>query len=122
MTNQKKLVIIISNGLDNERASVAWSLANAAANSDMELTVFLVSNGVEWARKGAADFIQLNPVDPPIKNFIDNVIESGANIGVCPPCAKLRGYSPENFIDAAHIVGPDAVYGPVQDNAAVLTF
>ena len=28
MSDQKKLVVVITNGFDNERSSVAWSVAN----------------------------------------------------------------------------------------------
>ncbi len=119
---QKKLVVVISNGLDNERASVAWSIASAGVKNEMDLTVLLVSSGVEWARKGAADHIQLNPVDPPIINMIQNVIQSGATIAACPPCLKLRGYEKEDLIEAVQISGAKTIFDPISDGASVLTF
>ena len=51
MSEQKELVIVNSRGLDDERSSVAWSIANTAAASDMLVTVFLVAAGVEILRK-----------------------------------------------------------------------
>lgn len=122
MIQKKKLVVIISNGLDNERSSVAWSIANAGVNTGLEVTVFLVSSGVDWARKGAKEIIQLNPNDPPVKDFMQNVLDTGNRICVCPPCAKLRGYEEEDLIEGAVITGPDAIYGPVCEGAATLTF
>ncbi|MCK5366850.1 MAG: peroxiredoxin, partial [Gammaproteobacteria bacterium] len=61
MSEKQKLVIVISRGLDDERSSVAWSIANAGVASDMEVTVFLVAAGVDWVRKGAAEVAHLNP-------------------------------------------------------------
>ena len=92
MQNQK-LVIVITRGLDDERSSVAWSIANAGIASDLEVTVFLAASGVDWVRKRAADVAHLNPLDPPLKELIDNLMSNGGSVLVCPPCAKVRGYS-----------------------------
>ena len=45
MSDTKKLVIINSRGLDDERSSVAFSIANTASASNMDVTMFLVSAG-----------------------------------------------------------------------------
>ena len=68
MSEQKKLVIVNSRGFDDERSSVAWSIANTASASNMEVTVFLVAAGVDWVRKGATDVAQLNPLDPILRD------------------------------------------------------
>ena len=34
MSDRKKLVVVVTNGLDNERSSVAWSIANGGVASD----------------------------------------------------------------------------------------
>jgi predicted peroxiredoxin len=80
VAEQKKMVIVISRGFDDERSSVAWSIANASIASGMDLTVFLVAAGVDWVRKGAAEQARLNPVDPPIKELMGNVIAGGGKI------------------------------------------
>ena len=122
MPKTEKLVIVITHGLDNERSSVAWSVANGALASDMDLTVFLVASGSDWVRKGAADNAQLNPLDPPMKDMIQKVIDAGSTIMVCPPCAKMRGYSEESFIDGVIFAGSVAMLAEVKDGAATLTF
>ena len=55
MNAKKKLVVLISYGMDDERASVAWSIANGGIKSGLDVNIFLVSAGVDWVRKGAAD-------------------------------------------------------------------
>ena len=109
MSEAKKIVIVNSRGLDDERSSVAWSIANTAVASGIKTTVFLVSSGVDWARKGAADAAQLNPLDPKMSEMIDNVIQSGGEILVCPPCAKVRGYNEDSFIDGVVLAGAPAL-------------
>jgi predicted peroxiredoxin len=122
MSESKKLVVIVTRGCDDERSSVAWSVANGGIASGFEITIFLVSAGADWARKGAADHARLNPLDPPVTEMMQNVIDSGGQILVCPPCAKVRGYEQENLIDGAQLAGSTAMLGVVSEGAKTLTF
>jgi predicted peroxiredoxin len=122
MSDTKKLVIVVTNGLDNERSSVAWSVANGGIGMGFEVTMFMVSSGVDWVRKGAADTARLNPHDPVIGEMIRNVIEAGSEILVCPPCAKVRGYEESDFIDGVTLAGSAAMLGVVAEGASTLTF
>lgn len=122
MSDKKKLVVIVTNGLDNERSSVAWSVANGGVASDFEVTMFLVSSGVDWVRKGAANNARLNPLDPPAKDMIDGILDSGGTILCCPPCALVRGYDKDDFIDGVTLAGSVAMLEKVTQGAATLTF
>lgn len=122
MSQERKLVIVISQGLDNERSSVAWSIANGSINEGLDVSIFLVSSGTDWARKGAADKIRQNPEDPTLGEMIRSVIDRGYKIGVCPPCASMRGYDPEDLIEGVEIIGPPAITDPVKQGAAILSF
>ncbi len=122
MSDTKKLVVIVTNGFNDERSSVAWSVANGGIASGYEVTMFLVSSGVDWVRKGAAELARLNPLDPPVKEMIQNVKESGGTIMVCPPCAKVRGYDKDDFIDGVDLAGSTAMLGVVSEGAKALTF
>ena len=84
MNESKKLVLVVTRGCDDERSSVAWSIANGGIASGYEITMFLVSAGADWARKGAADNARPNPLDPPVSEMMRNVIDSGGNMGVSP--------------------------------------
>lgn len=122
MSGTNNIVIVITRGLDDERSSVAWSVANGAIASGLEVTVFLVSAGVDWVRKGAADGAHLNPFDPPMKDMIANVIDAGSTIMVCPPCGKMRGYAEDSFIDGVIFAGSVAMLSLVKEGAATLSF
>ncbi len=119
---EKKLVIVITRGLDDERSSVAWSIANAGIASDLEVTVFLAASGVDWVRKGATEHARLNPLDPTIKDMIETVVESGGKILVCPPCAGVRGYSQDDLMDGVTLAGSVAMLDEVQQGAEAITF
>ncbi|MCW8925536.1 MAG: DsrE family protein [Xanthomonadales bacterium] len=122
MSENQKMVIVVTRGLDDERSSVAWSVANGAVGMGFELTMFLVSSGVDWVRKGAADNARPNPLDPPMKDMIDTVIESGADIFVCPPCASVRGYDADDLLDSVTLAGSAAMHAKIAEGAATLSF
>ena len=122
MNDTKKLVIVITEGLDNERASVAWSIANGAINNGLDLMIFLTSSAVDWVRKGAADRVHLNPEDPPMMEMIQKVIDNGSPVCVCPPCAKVRGYTQEDLLDGIELIGSTAIHERIKQGAATLSF
>lgn len=118
----KKLVVLITRGLDDERASVAWSVANGAIASGLEVTIFLASSGVDWARKGAAETARLNPLDPTLKEMVEKLVAAGSTIMVCPPCAKVRGYTENDLIDGAILAGSVSMHEVIKQGAATLSF
>jgi len=122
MSEQKKLVICLTQGFDNERANVAWSIAAGGVASGMEVSMFLVSSGVDWVRKNALKVARMNPLDPSIGDFVKTVMQGGGKIMVCPPCAKVRGYEPEDLMDGVEIAGSVAMHSLILDGAATLSF
>jgi len=122
MSSKQKMVVVVASGPDNERASVAWSVANGGVGMGFEVTMFLVSAGADWARKGAAENARPNPLDPPIAEMIKNVMDSGGQMLVCPPCAKVRGYTEETLVDGAVLAGSPAMLAIAAEGAIVLTF
>jgi len=122
MSEKRKLVVVVTNGFHDERASVAWSVANGGLNSGLDVTMFLVSSGVDWVRKGAAEVAQLNPLDPPVSEMIDNFMASGGEILVCPPCAKVRGYAEKDMIEGVSFKGSPAMHELIREGAATLSF
>ena len=122
MTDKQKLVIVNSRGFDDERASVAWSIANTASASNMDVTVFLVAAGVDWVRKGATDVARLNPLDPGIGDMMSSFLANGGRILVCPPCARVRGYDEGSLIDQATIAGAPVMLEEIAQGAASLSF
>lgn len=120
-TNEK-LVIVASRGHDDERATVAWTIANGGQNTGLDVTMFLVSAGIDLVRKGAAANVRMNPFDPSMKELIDGFLERGGKIMACPPCTAVRGYGQEDLIDGVEIVGSPAMHALIKDGAATLSF
>ena len=122
MSAKKKLVIVISNGADNERASTAWSIANGGVATGFAVTIFLVSSGVDWVRRGAAEKARPNPLDPTVGEMIQTVLDNEGRILACPPCAAVRGYEKQDLIEGVTLAGSVAMLETVSEGAATLSF
>ncbi len=53
--------------------------------SGFNVTMFLVSSGVDWVRKGAADKARLQPPGSPGERHDPDCTGRGGDILVCPP-------------------------------------
>jgi predicted peroxiredoxin len=115
-----KTIVFLSRGIDDERATVAWTLANAGVANGQDVTVFAVSAGVDVLRKGAVDRVQMNPHDPSMKELVDKFMAAGGTVWACPPCSALRGYTEEDFIDGVAITGAGPVYELIAQGAATI--
>ena len=123
MENAKpKLAIVASHGHDDERATVAWTIANVGQKQGQDVTMFLVSSAIDIVRKGAIDHVRMNPFDTSMKELVDAFIERGGKIRCCPPCAKVRGYTEDDLIDGVEIIGSAALHAEIMDGAATLCF
>jgi predicted peroxiredoxin len=70
-------------------------------------------------RKGAAEKARPNPLDPPVKDMIQTVLDNGGQIFVCPPCAGVRGYEKEDLIDGVSLAGSVAMLNVAKQAGAV---
>jgi predicted peroxiredoxin len=122
MEAKKKLVIVGSRGFDDERATVCWTVANGGLAAGMDVTMFLVSSGVDLVRKGALEFARMNPLDPPLKDLIEGFMAKGGKVWVCPPCSKVRGYAQEHYLDGVVITGSASLHAVIAEGASTLSF
>jgi predicted peroxiredoxin len=120
--SKQQLVIVSTRGLDDERGTVAWTIANNGLASGIEVTMFLTSTAVDLVRKGGVRDVRVNPFDPPLNELIESFVEAGGQIWVCPPCAEVRGYQQADLLDAAEIKGSRALHELIKGGASTLSF
>jgi len=89
---------------NNDKATVAFVVANAAAGSSKETLVFLSVEGVRLAQKGYADDIR-DEAFAPLRALMENFAKAGGTIYVCSPCFKKRKLDENNLVAGASIVG-----------------
>ena len=101
----QRFVVSLSRGAeDPDRATVAFTLANAAVGSEQETVVFLSSEGVHLAIQGAADSVAEKGFTP-LAELMSAFAEAGGKIYTCLPCFNKRDLDAERLVQGAVIVG-----------------
>lgn len=100
-----KFCVSLTCALENvDKATVAFVVANAAAASEKETMVFLSTEGVRLAVKGAADGVHEEGFAP-LAELMANFVKAGGKIFVCSPCFKKRQLNEAALVEGAVIVG-----------------
>ena len=122
MADKQKLVVVMTAGMEDEKSSVALSIANGGISTGLEVTLFLTSSAVDWVRKGAAENAHLNPHDPPMGEMLNNFMSRGGKVYACPPCCKARGYSEGDLVEGVVVTGSGVIHEQFKQGATALTF
>ena len=93
---------------EGDRVATPLVLANSALANDKDVLLWLTMEGVELAKKGAAETV-IGKIFAPVSELLETYIENGGRIGVCPPCAKTHGVTDDNIIDTAELMGAVAM-------------
>lgn len=105
MTATGKFCVSITHAKDDtDKATVGFVVANAAVGSDQDTMVFLSTEGARLAVAGYADDIHEEGFAP-IKELIENFVAAGGKLYVCAPCIKKRGFTQDDLIEGATVVG-----------------
>ncbi|MCG6872544.1 MAG: DsrE family protein [Gammaproteobacteria bacterium] len=112
------LFTLASFDADADRVAASLVLANNALAVGSDVTLWLTLEGVELAKTGAAR--ELKPVSfPPVSELLDQFVEQGGRIGVCPPCGKTHGLTDGNMMQGAEWMGAAAVVGAAQESRTI---
>jgi len=118
---RRKLVVLITQGLESEVSSVAFTIANGGITSGLDVSIFLTSSAVDLVRKRAVDATQVHPLEP-LSDLVKDFIARGGNLWACTPCVKSRGYEQDDLIEGAVISGASVMHKLIQEGAATLSF
>jgi predicted peroxiredoxin len=118
---RRKLVVLITQGLESEVSSVAFTIANGGITSGLDVSIFLTSSAVDLVRKRAVDATQVHPLEP-LSDLVNDFIARGGNLWACTPCVKSRGYEQDDLIEGAVISGASVMHKLIQEGAATLSF
>jgi predicted peroxiredoxin len=116
----EKLVVLISDGASNDKATIGFTIANAALSSGMQVAVFLASDGVELSRDGACDMTHVKPFKR-LEELIDSFVQNNGVLWSCGPCFQHRGLKEEETVERTIVTGSASLLEWVRDGAATLT-
>lgn len=105
MLNRQKFLINCTNGKDDlERATVSFVMALSAASNNAETAVFATSDAANLCVKGGTDDL-MAPGYEPLDVLVEEFIESGGKIWLCPICAKAKGIKQEDLRPGVELAG-----------------
>ncbi|RAX41083.1 DsrE family protein [Rhizobium tropici] len=117
----KKLVILITKGIESELSSVAFTIANGAITAGLDVSMFLTSTGIDLLRKRGQTMTQVAPLDP-LAKLIDDFMQRGGAVWACTPCVTSRGYEQADLMDGVIITGASLMHAAIKEGAATLSF
>jgi predicted peroxiredoxin len=116
----KKLVVIVSSNANNDKATVGFTIANAALSTGMHVAVFLTSDGVDLARDGSCNLTHVKPFKP-LDELIDAFLEKGGIVWACTPCYQHHGLKESENYDKVIVTGAGPLVEWVQMGAATIS-
>jgi predicted peroxiredoxin len=116
-----KLVILVTQGIDSELSSVAFTIANGGITAGLKVSIFLTSTAIDLVRKRGQAMTHVPPLSP-LLTLIEDFQKRGGVIWACPPCVETRGYTQADLIDGVIIIGASAMHAEIKQGAATLSF
>ncbi|MDQ0395043.1 DsrE family protein [Labrys monachus] len=117
----KKLVVLVTKGIESELSSVAFTIANGGITAGLQVSIFLTSTGIDLVRKRGQAMTQVAPLDP-LAKLIEDFMQRGGAVWACTPCVTSRGYQQEDLLDGVVITGASLMHGEIKAGAATLSF
>jgi predicted peroxiredoxin len=117
----KKLVVLVTRGIDHELSSVAFTIALGGLTAGLQVSIFLTSAAIDLVRRNGQKVTQVAPLDP-LAAMIADFQKRGGTIWACPPCVKARGYEQADLLDGVVIAGASAMHAEIKAGAATLSF
>lgn len=100
-----KLAAIIAYAKDNiDKATVGFTLVNAALEAGHKVRVALASEGVRLAVTGYSDDIHNGAPFKPMKQLLEETLQKGGEINVCTPCMKKRNLEEKDMISGVRFI------------------
>ncbi len=121
MADERNLVVVISSGPHEEKASIGCTIANGGITAGLKVSIFLTGDGVDLVRKNSCNQVQHHPLEL-IKDLVADFLKREGALWVCKPCVSARGYTQEDFIEGAIITGASPMHELIKNGAATLSF
>ena len=117
---KKRLVVLLSHNGNDDKATVAFTIASAALSTGMDVGVFLTSDGVELSRDGSCELTHVKPFKA-LSELIEGFVEKGGIVWSCAPCFQHRGLKTEETVHNVIVTGAGPLIEWLADGAASLS-
>ena len=116
----KKLVVVVTRNANDDKASVGFTIANAALSIGLQVGVFLTSDGVELGRDASTDLTIVRPFKP-LSELIEGFLDKGGLVWSCAPCFQHRGLKTDENHDKVIVTGAGPMLEWIADGASTIS-
>ena len=117
----KKMVIFCGSD-EPEKAYPPFMLGIGGMAMDMDIMMFFTMSGLNIVRKGGVEKIKLEGAPKPLGEFLDVMIESGAELVACSAAFSIVGCKEEDLIEGVDCGGVATFVDEAEGADVVLTF
>lgn len=118
-TERNKYLINCQSGAqDLERATISFILAVSAAKEN-DAAVFITADASDLCVQGGTDGLVAEGHEP-LQNLVNQFLELGGKIWLCPVCAKTRGIGDRDLIAGVEIAGAPKTMAYLDSGAKLL--
>ena len=121
IADPSKLVVNLSKGANDDRSTVAFTVANAALSQGREVGIFLSSDAVELSREGGCDLTNVRPFKA-LNELIDSFVAGGGTLWACSPCFQHRGLRENETTEGTVVTGAGPMLEWIGQGATTLSF
>jgi len=105
MTDFPDFVVTMSfDKIDEERITVAFTIALAALTKGQRTAILLMLDGVRVATTGYGDDIDIGDPFMPLTDIIETFLDQGGAILACGACMEFKGILPAELMEQIQVV------------------
>jgi predicted peroxiredoxin len=113
--------VLLGAGCAGDRATIAFTVANASLSAGMEVLVFLASDGVDLTREGAAHWVQVRPFRP-LDELMEEFVAAGGSVAACGSCVQYRSLDAALGHPKIQISGVSMLVAWLAEGATTISF